>query len=138
MGDLAHLKLALVGCLFVYDVDSSQQLELVLLHFDAKLIKSQNDPLKLLLTDRILENTYQVLFLQQVQAVLPRHFLLVGSTVSVFIACLHEKGPVVVKKGFLIVLRSLFVNKEEKDVLDEVFGQVGMTVNGVEWRPLFM
>ena len=51
---------------------------------------------------------------------------------------LHEQSSVVIEKCFFVVFVGLLVYEEKEDVLDGVFGEVGETVNGVEWGSFFM
>ena len=52
------------------NVDGGQKLKFMLLYFNTKLIKGQNDPLKFFFSNSIFKNTDNIFFLKQVKTIL--------------------------------------------------------------------
>ena len=67
LGNLTILEHRLIGRLLVDHVDRSQQLILIELRLDRKLVQTHQHPLHLLLANRIFEGVERVLLLQVVE-----------------------------------------------------------------------
>ncbi len=66
--NITHAKQALIRHFLMYNIDDSQELELIFLNLRAQLVQGEDNPLQLVLADGVLEYANFVYFLQQVQA----------------------------------------------------------------------